>query len=326
MGVNEDNNAQQNIEVLVDFDRQQRAAWMVFERQFNRENPEPERPRLWHWAPFSMLPYSVLGAGGAILSAMRTGPVFAYVASQFNQVATVELSQGLTNAEGLIATLVVDGAAIMFRFAMVIQARGDRQGQESAWVRRGFWLAFLAQVVSNLYANLGVATFVTGTYKDVADLFIMLVASLSGIVIAFATGDILGHQWVRSQVQRETLTSAFARARAERNELKIKQWNRRKSSYGVSAAVENPSVSVSASARTTRTGREREGDADGLPRTVLMVVEHLSANPDDAILTVRELAERLGVGKTSAANGKSAYLEASAGPTDGRENGHGEYN
>ena len=49
------------------------------------------------------------------------------------------------------------------------------------------------------------------------------------------------------------------------------------------------------------------------------VIEHLKANPDDLGLSVRELGEKLGVGKTIAAEAKSAVKSGMNGHSELQE-------
>lgn len=315
------------VESLKEHDRIHQMGRAVFERDYNRENKKPEPPGKLAGRPWAMIPFGSLGLLGALLSAMRTAPVFSYVAAQFSNVAEgVTLPLLMTTIEGIVATLVVDGAAIAFRFAMVVYNHEEGTRVEvSKWVNRGFWLAFIAQVVGNLYATMGVASGLSGEVRNVAELAIAIVTGLSGVVIAFATGDILGHQWLGSQKARAALETEYKDALAAWHEKRDQVWARRKVNYGITNATEPVSASVSASARTKRTGGQGE-NTDGLPRTVLQVVEHLSAHPDDTGLSVRELADRVGVGKTSAASGRNAYLESLEMSANGRQNGHSEYN
>jgi uncharacterized membrane protein len=309
------------IESIKEHDRVFQMARTAFERAYAREYKPPKEPGKLAGRPWAMIPFGVLGFLGSFLSALRTAPVFSYVAARFSNVAEgVVLPALMTTIEGVVATLVVDGAAIAFRFAMVVYNNdGNSKIEVSKWVNRGFWLAFIAQVVGNLYATMGVATGLTGEVRNLAELAIAIVTGLSGVVIAFATGDILGHQWLGSKKERQQIEDEYKFELAAWKEKREGMWSRRKASYGVAVAVDGASVSARTK-RTERTARTGE-NADELPRTVLQVVEHLSANPGDARLSVRDLAERVGVGKTSAASGRNAYLEQ-VGPSVLSSNGH----
>lgn len=78
---------------------------------------------------------------------------------------------------------------------------------------------------------------------------------------------------------------------------------------------------TSLSERTTSDGQRTDSgqvSGYGYNRTAdgkTKVINHLIENPDDANLNVRELGQRVGVGKSTAAEGKAAYL--SNGHTNG---------
>lgn len=302
---------------LRDYDRQQNAAWQVFTRQFDRENPVPPAPRAWQWLPFAMVPFAVLGLSGAFLSALRTAPVFAYIAQQFYGETGAAVSGAISSLEGLVATLVVDGAAVAFRFAMVVyNADGNAQKEISAWVNRGFYFAFASQVITNLYAVMDVATALPDAAKKVAEIAIMVVAALSGIIIAFATGDILGHQWLGSQSKRRELERAYQAAVAERDERRMAAWSRKKAKLGVREPGEVSALSArtrtdnadkdeGASARG-RTARTDEGPGPAEQRAIAWLSEH----PADRDLPVRQLADRIGVSKTVVADARRRVLSS----------------
>lgn len=293
---------------LRDYDRQQNAAWQVFTRQFDRENPAPPAPRAWQWLPFAMVPFAVLGLSGAFLSALRTAPVFTYIAQQFYGETGAAVSGAISSLEGLVATLVVDGAAVAFRFAMVVYNTSGNAAQKeiSAWVNRGFYFAFASQVITNLYAVMDVATALPDAAKKVAEIAIMVVAALSGIIIAFATGDILGHQWIASQSKRQELERAYQAAVAERDEKRMAAWSRKKARLGVQEPIED-SRRDSRNSRigqneANSSGASSESSSKRLYPVHWKVLAYLRDHPEAVDLPRAELARLAGIGSAGMAS------------------------
>lgn len=294
------------LNALNQFERDQLAAWRVFTRQFERENPPPAAPRAWQWLPFAMLPFAVLGLSGAFLSALRTAPVFAYIAQQFYAGAGAEAPGSFSAVEGLVATLVVDGAAVAFRFAMVVyNARADAQAEISRWVNRGFYFAFASQVITNLYAVMDVATALPDTAKKVAELAIMVVAALSGIIIAFATGDILGHQWLASQARRRELEESYRAAVAERDEKRAAAWARKKARLGVREPGEDSRHDSRNSRKrpeSTAPSSEDSRSSRKLYPVHWKVIDYLRIHPEAQDMPRAELARLAGIASAGMAS------------------------
>lgn len=303
------------IEQLKALDQEQGAAWKVFCRQYGREHPEPHKPRGWHGLPWAMLPYGIVGTAAAVLSAMRTAPVFTYVATQFSDVAGTDVSRA-AGFEGFLATVVVDFAVIVFRFAMVVQNQENQEHRKtSGWVSGGFGLALFAQIAANIYGTMGVLD-ASEKVQDWANLIIMLVAGLSGVIIALAIGEILGHQWLASQDKRRALQADYATLHGAWVDGRNRRWGKSKKKMGVR------SLEVRERSRTDENFGEVRGNSENFSRTrlkpsELQVIQFLENNTGADSWRQVDVVKATGRAKSTVSVAMKMYREGVRS-----ENGH----
>jgi len=288
------------LDQLTERGRTEGMAWRVFEVQFDREYPEPEPPDIERGTPWFFIGVLVISILALLFSATRTGPVLVYIGQQFTAVAEgFDLGDAVPYIEAILGTLVFELANVFFRFSMVqthIQNTGDTSYRR--WVLISWAGAFATTLAANLYTTIGASALLSGLF-DVADLVVAVLMGGSGIIIAFSSGDVLAHAWHQWHSKGEAELAAYRAALEERAATKRNTWASRKRGLGVSV--------VSADSGRTATGQAQRPPgsgrtADEPSATVQQVLTHLTNNPDDARLSVRDLGRKVGVGKTTAAD------------------------
>jgi len=299
--------------VLDEYAAHEQRAYSHYKRQYAREIPPPSKPSRFTGIPWSAIPFAVIALAGSLLSALRTFPVF-------SEIARLTVGPEIAFVEGFLAMLAIDMAVVAFRFILVmLRYRGkETEAEITRWVRFGFWFAFTTQLVAQVYAVREIAT-VLNSASQAFELAIALAAALSGMILAFVTGEILAVLFLRSQGERKAAKTEYDMATADwRGSLK-KSWDRNKSKFGVEPPIEltqnrltlTNDASVSALTNTdTGTDNTANGGRRVLTRrkppspTERTVIRYLRENPDDKTLTVRELADKIGVNRDAVSKAK----------------------
>lgn len=269
-------------------------AYAVFKSTYELRYPPPER---------------------AVTKRENTGAVLALAALV---LASVIVSGSRTIGEfgggviGLAGFVMIEVGIVAYAF---IRTRVDYDDTRHQSVKKlvgmGMWLAFFVAVFANVHSTLKAG----GVLPEWLDTIVLLVLGFSAPVLAFISGDVLGMLAVMDASRARRADREYQDAMRIWADGLNASWNAQKQRMGVGApsavsitdgqkTAQNPALSV----RTTTygqadgrghgygTGYERRNDARDKVRA------YLEANPDAFNLTVRDLAERAGVGKTVAAS------------------------
>lgn len=291
-------------ELLENSARLEGRAFEYHRQQYRRENPPPRRPSRWVGIPWMMIPFAAIVLAGSALSALRTAPVFI-------QIAGLTVGPEVAIAEGILAMIAIDMAAVLFRFAIILLDRQNRE-TEAAITRRvkvGFWIAFLTQAIAQIYAVRGIATVFAGIAAGL-ELAIALAAALSGMVLAFTTGEIMAVLWMRAQAARERADQEYRAAVDEWFRSMRHSWNRKKVSMG----IETPLLRQRLSAVVTDNADSREPASPSVTKALTWLQTH----PDATGLPVRTIADMAGVNRDAVSRARR-MLTASEHPSVTRE-------
>lgn len=186
----------------------------------------------------------------------------------------------------------------------------------------GILMALAVATVANIHAiakenNVYVAEWV--------DTIILLLVAISAPILAFVSGDILGMEAVAAQNKQENADKVYERKMRTWKAGLNRSWEREKAKLGVEIRVSAPdgrtghgdnvrplSALPDGQNHGYGQGYQRRTDAQDTVRS------HLEAHPEDMALTVRELADKLNVGKTTVSDVIRSLRTPSA-------NGNGHY-
>lgn len=297
-------------ESLSDVARYEQQAFENHKRQYMRENPPPRKPPKWRGIPWMMVPFAAIAVAGSLLSAFRTAPVFI-------EIAKLTVNPTIAMAEGLLAMIAIDMAVVAYRFIKVVL---DYKGEASNarvtnWVTFGFWFAFFTQLIAQVYAVREIATMLN-QYVEWLELAIALAAALSGMVLAFVTGEIMAVLWMRSTADRERVLADYQQAVADWADSMRRSWSRKKATLGIETPAFRQQVSAVVSADTPDRGTNA---GETVSPSVEKALTWLMANPDAARLSVREIADLSGINR-DAVNKARRRLTASVSE-NGNHNG-----
>lgn len=292
-------------EVYTDVASRIEEAFGAFRRTYELMYPPPTMPdeikHNWGWKQAGMF----LGLlGSVIVSASHTIPIF--VGSGNVTIMTIVI--------GVAVFVMVEMGIVVFAYSSTEQqhkTREDIRTRVKQFTRTGLYfivtVAIAANVVYVIERNMTIPDdpLIQNTWNGVR-LVIFLAVGFSAPVIAFLTGEILAVDVLEHQ-------SRFNRA-MERYEAEYKEWvealnrswssQRKKWGGAVDVSLEQidpvqlpsakrPMLSNGTDTRTTGYGYNRSEDASDLVRS------YLKDNPDNHNLSVRQLAEIIGVGKST---------------------------
>lgn len=268
-------------------------AYAAFKSTYEIRYPPPERQTVKRENTGAVLALAALVVASVIVSGSRT---------------IGEFGGGLIGVAGFV---MIEIGIVAYAF---IRTRVDYDDTRHQSVKRlvsvGMWLAFIVAVFANVHSTLKAG----GILPDWLDTVVLLVLGFSAPVLAFISGDVLGMLAVMDASRSRRADREYLDALRIWSDGLNASWNAQKQRMGVSlpsatSAVDgqNASQNIALSARTPlRTdanerghgfgaGYERRHDARDKVRVYLL------ENPEAFNLTVRELAEAVGVGKTVAA-------------------------
>jgi hypothetical protein len=185
-------------------------------------------------------------------------------------------------------------------------------------INRGMWLAFAVAVGANLHATLKAQ----GLDWQPLNVGIFVLVAISAPVLAFISGDVAGMLSAVDAHRQRRADTEYDRIMAEWQEDLNSSWAREKSKWGVRIEVSAVRPQVTDTDGQTPLLSATDADTDGRghgygqgysKRTDARdrVRQHLEQFPDDLTLPVRELAEKVGVGKTIAAEVRREMQQSS---------------
>jgi hypothetical protein len=270
----------EEMEALELYAQKEERAYALFERQYGRQLPPPIKPER-HWYndfPLMALPFAVIAVAGSLLSAFRTAPVFI-------EIAELTVSPEAAMIEGALSMIVIDVAVVAFRYAHVFMTfRSDPDRAQITWaVRFGGIFAVLAQLIAQVYATRGIAT-ALNQYEVTLQLLIALAAALSGMGLAYITGEILAILVVQRSGRRDKVDRAFTEANEAWRDGLNRSWAASKTKLiGRPPAADNErrqqaSESVSA---------DNADKPESVSPSVKKALTWLAGNPDAARFSAR---------------------------------------
>jgi len=316
------------------------AAYAAFRTIYEAKSPAPTMPTVERDSIFVPIALVVMIVASVIVSGSRT---------------IIEFGGGLV---GVSAFVMLEGAIVAYAF---FHTRTDFQESRINDVRKlakiGLVLAFAVAVAANIHAVLkerGVD--VDGRVNTV----ILIAVAISAPALAFISGDIMALETLRNSHKTRRVKEAHQKALTEWMDGLNTAWTREKSRWGVkievsradsptmdspqlSSAVRPADMDTDTDGRNYSTGqgynkrtdaRTADMDTDGRnystgqgynkrtdARTAIWA--HLEQNPPDAELKVRELAEKIGVGKSTVAEVLKEYrMQKAANRERERTGGH----
>lgn len=274
------------------------AAYAAFRTIYEAKLPMPVMPPIERESIFVPIALVVMIVASVIVSGSRT---------------IIEFGGGLV---GVSAFVMLEGAIVAYAF---FHTRTDFQESRINDVRRlariGLVLAFIVATAANIHAVLkerGVD--VDGRVNTV----ILIAVAISAPALAFISGDIMALETMRNSYKARKMKAEYAKTLAEWTDDLNTAWAREKSKWGARVEVSRPDNPQLDSLSSMSAVRPADMDTDGRnfatgqgynkrtdARTAIWT--HLEQNPLDADLKVRELAEKIGVGKSTVAEVLKEY-------------------
>lgn len=185
---------QTSLEELEQYDRREARAYAMFEKQYQRRYPQPSKPSVVKRLPGLGWLFLLIAVAGSLLAAERTVSVFV-------EIARLTSDRYIAYGVGAIAFIVVDVGAISFRYARIFLTYryADTPPAITDWVSRGAAFALGTQLAAQLYGVRGIVSWLPGGVEDALQLAIALAAALSGMLLAFITGEILAVMALQAQ-------------------------------------------------------------------------------------------------------------------------------
>lgn len=274
-----------------EFAQQYEAAYRAFAATYELRTPRPEKPRRRLDNFGVLLALAVMLLAQVIVSGSRTIKEFGEVGG----AAFIMLEVG------------------MVTFAFIRTSRDyDESRHETVlrWVGAGLLISFMVLLSGNIDATLKSKSIHLPDWVNVA---IQLAIAVSAPVLAFITGDVLGMYGAMQSYKQRKALEKFEAAYKDWSGGLTRAWNSQKAQWGVKIEVMREPVRIrpelpeySSAVRPSDTDTDGRGHATGYgyskrtdART--QVWTYLDEHPEAADMPVRELAEVIGVGKSTAA-------------------------
>lgn len=270
------------------------AAFDSYERIYAKQHPMPVRPKSQGIDGMVVFALVFLVAASVIVSGSRT---------------VVEFGGGFVGASAFV---MLELGIIGYAY---IGAKRDPKNHDRSVKRltkAGITMAFVVALSANVHATLKA----DGIVIDPAiDTLILLFVAVSAPTLAYIAGELLGIEAVSGSRHQSDMETEYARQMAEWREGLNRAFDSRKGRLGIRVEMETepalPSLSMSVQRPNGQVGHGqgyvRESKAS------VTVRQHLDSFPQDASLTVRELAEKIGVGKSTVATVLKQWAEQHSG-------------
>jgi hypothetical protein len=284
-------------QVYDDYVIQTQAAYAGFSSIYEAKNPKPipATIRRDFVSMLIVIALSVVMAASIIVSGSRT-------ISEFG-------GEGI----GTVAFVMIEcGIAVYALFRARRNANPKRLQNTVKWATVGLVLTFFIAVAANIDATLKAHKITIS--QDILSI-INLAVAVSAPALAFISSDVLAIELMATDIQRrEALRQYDEQCREWLNDLN-RSWNSNQSKWVGKIEVqkadgradtkqEQLSALSAADGQRTDTDGQQHGFGSGYTKRTdarTRVSEHLTQFPDDAFLNVRDLASKIGVGKTVAA-------------------------
>lgn len=279
-------------------------AYEAHQAMYAKRNPTPQRQITQRDDKALFAAVILMVAASVIVSASHTLPVFMSPLADLPEVARffVAIAAFCMMEAGLVSLAYV---WVKSKYA----ENPDEQMRVGRWIRLALFLIFLVAVLSNVFHVVG------KTFEDTDTPFwrgFMLVISVligvSAPVLAFISGEVLAMLTVTELQRQAAIERQYQAALDEWTAALNVSWERQKARLGVRIKVE---ADTPPDSRALSNGRPI-GQASGQAWTrqadaSQQVLDYLEVNPDALRLTVRQLAEQVGVSKSTAAAVKRQF-------------------
>lgn len=281
-------------------------AFMAFRSVYITQFPPPELPPVERDSIFVPIALIVMILASVVVSGSRT---------------IVEFGGGFV---GISAFVMLEGAIIAYAF---FHTRTDFQDSRienvRKWALAGLILSIVVAVVANIHAVLKSQGIEITEWINTG---ILLSVAVSAPMLAFISGDIMALETMRGAYKMRKAREAHAVLMEKWTSDFNAAWSRSKGKWGAKIDIQQadgrpdnhlirPPMLSAVRPERTDMDSPNHGSGQGYSKRTdarTIIWEHLIANPSDADLTVRELADRVGVGKSTVAEVLKTY----------RQNGH----
>jgi hypothetical protein len=297
-------------------------AFNAYAATYEQSTPKPNIQQVARRYPANnRLMYRLLGllvTASVIVSGSHTIPVFAESLPAGTPPVIVFLVGG--------AAFVAIEAAILIYAYQRVEKSYSTNPHKSQEVQRlmGYGLALSIAVAlgANVYSVLKphMVDGLEGVW-DAVKIGVSVLVGISAPVLAFIAGELFGLLTVEARArQSQILAEHDAAVEAWREGLR-EAWARDRVKWGASVKVERaPSAVLSeTAARPVLSASDAQADKHGygvgyvrMPDASQRVIDYLTANAEAGQMTVRQLAEVVGVGKTTAAAALKKWKEQNA--------------
>ena len=220
-------------------------------------------------------------------------------------------------AIALAAFVMVEIGIITFAYSATESAiHKDELHRVRAFTNAGKWFIAFIMLIANIYyvlqSNNVIPADIGGMWHGVR-IVIYLAIGASAPVVAFITGDILAIDVLKHRSRQKTAQELYEQQMVEWREGLNEAWSKAKGKWGanVDIQVSTPKQTIQTPPQLSSVVSSEQTDSRqsgyGFKRAssaVDMATEWLIANPDKLDLSVRELADMIGVGKDSVARAK----------------------
>lgn len=282
---------------------QHRAAYAAFRKIYVDQHPPPEQTALrrdWE-SLFMAIAMIVIVAASVVVSGSRT---------------IIEFGGGVV---GLAGFVMLEGGIILFSyFRTRLNFSKERLGHVRQRAAFGLSLAFVVAVGANIHAVLKAADMPIVQWIDA---LILIALAISAPTLAFITGDIAAVEVMRNAQRARDANEAHDGKLREWSEQLNAHWEAQRRNYGIKVKLDvRPNAPVLSapvssghlldmdmdgqtdiSGHATGRGYTKKHDAQQLVR------DHFTQHPEDLRLPIRELAEKIRVGKSTIAVVRKEY-------------------
>lgn len=207
---------------------------------------------------------------------------------------------------GLMAFVMLEGGLVAYAF---FRARRNARASKIEDARKLATFGLLLAFVSAVGANIDHVLKLHGiTTPDAVNTLINLLVAVSAPTLAFISSDVLALELMAGEFRRRQARETFEASVRDWLDGLNRAWAGQQSRWGVRVDVradtldgQTPQLSAVRPADTPADGRGH-GYGQGYNKRTdarTLVWTHFEQHPEDARLTVRELAEKIGVGKST---------------------------
>ena len=306
---------EQSLDAFSQYERREEQAYAMFVKQYQRRYPRPAKPSAIKGFPRLAWVFLLIAVAGSLLAAERTVSVFTEIARL--TAGSVYVAYGV----GAVAFIVVDVGAISFRYARIYLTYryADTPPAITDWVSRGAAFALATQLAAQLYGVRGIVSWLPAQVEDVLQLTIALAAALSGMVLAFVTGEILAVLSLQAQHDNRGIMRQYdADMTAWRDGLTV-AWNAKRTQYvGALPTTDKPRRADTDKRPVRKTRDERPPSP-----SVVKALEFLTRYGDPSDLTARKLEALSRINRTACGEALNLYRARLSASMSARANGHG---